>query len=128
MTDRLYRLLLGSALVFGLYFDLNMLLVGLILLALFEGLTNLRLPLLLNLLRAPSATPVASHDHPTPARIPFDAERAWRLMVAAALTLSLVIFPPQLWWFAWFMGFAIFGAGLSGVCPGLVSLRMLGFR
>lgn len=124
MTDRLYRLLLGLMLVVGLYFDLQEMLIGLILLALFEGITNWRLPLLINGLHSHIPAP-AEADH---GAIAFEAERAWRLVVAAALILSLYLFPPQLWWLAWFMGFAIFGAGMSGVCPGLVCLRMLGLR
>ena len=54
----------------------------------------------------------------------FEAERAWRFVVAGFLASFLAVFQEG----AWFMGFAIFGAGLSGVCPVLVSLKLMGFR
>ena len=34
----------------------------------------------------------------------------------------------MLWFFPWFMGFAILGAGASGVCPVLLGLKYIGFR
>lgn len=125
MSDRLYRLLLGLTLLISLYFDLHQLLLGVIVLQLLEGLSNYRIPLLIN--RARGLGGGAGCANPD-ALIPFDAERAWRLTVAACLTLSLLVFPGQLWWFAWFMGFAIFGAGLSGVCPMLIILQYARFR
>ena len=125
MSDRLYRLLLGLTLLISLYFDLHQVLLGVIVLQLLEGVSNCRIPLLINRARGlGSGTSCASPD----ALIPFDAERAWRLTVAACLILSLLVFPEQLWWFAWFMGFAIFGAGLSGVCPMLIILQYARFR
>jgi hypothetical protein len=33
-----------------------------------------------------------------------------------------------LWFFPWFMGFAIMGAGASGICPVLLGLRWAGFK
>lgn len=125
MTDRLYRLLLGLTLLISLYFDLDLVLMAVIGLQLAEGISNYRLPLLIS--RARGVTWAAPPCNPG-ACIPFDAERAWRLTVAACLILSLLVFPEQLWWFAWFMGFAIFGAGLSGVCPMLIILQYARFR
>lgn len=125
MTDRLYRLLLGLTLLISLYFDLDLVLMAVIGLQLAEGIINYRLPLLIS--RARGVAWVAPPCN-TDACIPFDAERAWRLTVAACLILSLLVFPEQLWWFAWFMGFAIFGAGLSGVCPMLIILQYARFR
>lgn len=124
MNDRMYRLMLGLALLVTLYFDLRQAMIAIIALEVLEGLTNLRIP---RLVRQLSGASVAGVER-TEARIPFDAERAWRLTVALCLILSFLVFPEQLWWFAWFMGFAIFGAGLSGVCPMLITLQFIGFR
>ena len=33
-----------------------------------------------------------------------------------------------IWLIPWFMGFAIMGAGVSGVCPGLLLMRWVGFK
>ncbi|MCW8875034.1 MAG: hypothetical protein OQK27_04700, partial [Gammaproteobacteria bacterium] len=104
MSDRLYRLLLGLTLLISLYFDLHQVLLAVIGLQLLEGISNFRIPLLINRARGTSGTD--TYVNPD-ALIPFDAERAWRLTVAICLILSLLVFPEQLWWFAWFMGFAI---------------------
>jgi hypothetical protein len=39
-----------------------------------------------------------------------------------------VLFYDKLWVLAWFVGFAVTGAGLSGVCPVLMLLRAIGFQ
>ena len=56
-----------------------------------------------------------------------DSEQVWRLAVGLFLLISFA-YVDALWWFPWFMGFAIFGAGLSGVCPVLFAIRWVGFR
>lgn len=125
MNDRIYRLILGLMLLISLYFDLHQVMIGIIALEFLEGLTNLRIPLLLS--REGHGT-APNFIRRSGVNFAFDAERAWRLSVALCLSLSFLIFPEQLWWFAWFMGFAIFGAGLSGVCPMLITLQFIGFR
>ncbi|MDH3513806.1 MAG: DUF2892 domain-containing protein, partial [Gammaproteobacteria bacterium] len=62
------------------------------------------------------------------ARVNFEAERALRLAVAGFLIVSYVFFNESLWFFPWFIGFALFGAGLSGICPMVMGFRWLGFR
>ena len=47
MTDRSYRAVLGTLLLLALYFELPGLILGLIVVMLLEGVTNLRLPLVL---------------------------------------------------------------------------------
>lgn len=131
MTDRHFRLLLGMVLLLLLYLDTYTgigLLIGFLV---FEGLTNWRLPLLTRRLLhngAGDACSIQTLEVAAPVRIPFEAERALRLMIALFLWLSVYQFPEQLWWMAWFVAFAVLGAGISGVCPMLTSLRMIGFR
>lgn len=132
MTERLFRLLVGSCIIIALYFDLRNLMVGLVALLLFEGLTNWRVPLLITRLRYGTGHAMAADEMPWPVRAPFnirfDAERAWRFMVAILLTVTYLLFYTQTWFIPWFMGFAIFGAGLSGMCPMLISLKLIGFK
>lgn len=136
MSERIFRLIIGATLLACLYFqpsplaeDMLFVLLGTML---FEGVTNWRIPVLVARLRAgPGAVVPDDGDlaiYTAEPRIPFDAERAWRLVVAGALAITLFAFPEQLWFFPWFMGFAILGAGLSGVCPMLLSLKFAGFR
>ena len=132
MTDRSYRAVLGTLLLLALYFELPGLILALIVVMLLEGMTNLRLPLVLGRLVGGEGGCVPDGDDFAPARrrlqLPFDAERAWRIVVSLFLILSVFVFAEMLWFFPWFMGFAILGAGISGVCPVLISLRFAGFR
>ena len=133
MTDRHFRLLLGLALLLLLYLDrFNG--VGVVIgLLIFEGLTNWRLPRLTGRMfcgtnGASGGVQLLGNAASAPLRIPFEAERALRLVIALILLLSLFVFPEHAWWMAWFVAFALLGAGLSGVCPMLTSLRLLGFK
>jgi len=128
MTDRLYRTLLGGLILILQYFDLRQAMTALVILLLFEGVTNLRLPIMVNrLLRIDPARLPEPPPNPR-ARWGMEAERMWRLVVGGMLLVGAVLYPDVLWFLPWFMGFAILGAGLSGVCPVLFAIRALGFR
>lgn len=132
MSERFFRLIVGALLLAFLYFELTSAIPVLIAILLFEGVSNYRIPLLITNLRHAHAGPFGDSSElmpePLAPRFGFEAERAWRLSVALMLAISVYAFNEQLWFFPWFMGFAIFGAGLSGVCPVLISLKLLGFR
>ncbi|MBI5040342.1 MAG: hypothetical protein HZB57_03840 [Gammaproteobacteria bacterium] len=125
-------MIVGALLLAFLYFDLHAAISVLIGILVLEAVTNHRIPALVTHLRQSGRAEFGDSSELIPAahyaRIPFDAERAWRLSVAVMLVATLFIFHEQLWFFPWFMGFAIFGAGLSGVCPVLISLKIVGFR
>ena len=130
MSNRIYRLLFGIALLLSLYFDQHMAINVLIALALFEAVTNWRVPCLLAKLRKlpPNDPNEGSLGIKFKVRSSFEAERAWRISVIAMLLVSLFVYPDTLWFFPWFMGFAILGAGVSGVCPVFLGLKWAGFR
>ena len=131
MTDRHFRLLLGLALLLLLYLDSRTGMGVLIGYLVFEGLTNWRAPLWISrCVRDDDAgrCSVQTLNISAPVRTSFKAERALRLMIAIILSLSVFAYPVQLWWMSWFVAFAVIGAGVSGICPMLTSLRMLGFR
>lgn len=132
MTDRTYRVLLGALLLIALYFELPQVILVLIVMMLFEGITNWRLPLLLQRVTAGSDSHFPDSAELIPdkrqVRLAFDAERAWRVAVSLMLIATVFVFGDALWFFPWFMGFAILGAGISGVCPVLISLKFAGFR
>jgi hypothetical protein len=127
MTNRMYRLLVGVVILTGLYFELPMVMYVLIGVVLFEGVTNLRLPIIIQKLSG-HATVEKPDGFQFKERFNFDAERAWRLILGGVLVVVYVLFYDKLWFIAWFMGFAILGAGLSGVCPLFISLKWAGFR
>lgn len=130
MSNRLYRLFVGLILLIGLYFDLPGLIYALIIVVLLEGITNLRIPVLISELRFDNSGDATEGTLGITfkQRFGFDAERAWRLLLGSVLTVVYVFFYDEVWYLAWFMGFAILGAGLSGVCPLFISLKWAGFR
>ena len=132
MSDRSYRLLFGLMLLLSLYFQLHYAVYALILVGLIEGLTNLRVPVLVTRLRSSPGGQVPMQENltvaPSRRKFNFEAERAMRLMMSLFLILAYVAFPKHLWFVPWFIGFALFGAGVSGVCPSLSLLKWIGFR
>lgn len=132
MNDRIYRAILGLLILLALYFESTILIYALVAILFVEGLTNWRLPKLLCLLRKCVSANASALEFTIDAgnsryRFDFEAERVWRFVVGAFLLLGWMFY-QQLWFFPWFMGFAIFGAGLSGVCPVLLAIRWAGFR
>jgi hypothetical protein len=125
MRERVYMFSVGVALLAALYFELPWLVYTLIGLMVFEGLTNLRAANLFVPAPALATAPAVAERSP---RFNFAAQRAWHLVMAMVLTISYGLFYGELWFFTWFVGFAVTGAGLSGVCPVLIFLRMAGFK
>lgn len=134
MTHRIYRLVIGVLLLIFLYFDLNYLMLALIAMLLLEGVTNVRIPRLITRLRnmlgargKPAAEVIPAPDAACP-RFGFDSERVMSLLMGLILLLSYVVFYHQLWFFPWFLGFALLGSGVSGICPMLIAFKWLGFK
>lgn len=130
MSNRQYRLMFGSFLLIALYFEQIIIIYVLIGMAVFEAATNLRLPIIVSR---------ALHNHEGDpkeggiginfkVRTNFEAERGWRLTVAFMLSLSLFVLPDLLWFIPWFMGLAILGAGISGVCPMYLVMKWIGLK
>ncbi len=134
MSDRSYRLILGALLLAALYSNQKGVIFGLIVMLTIEGVSNRRIPQILTALRAKTrfASAIAP-AHPLPpkrrgTRFHFEAERAWRLIAALLLLIGILGFNGVLWFLPWFMGFGMLGAGVSGVCPMLITVEWIGFR
>lgn len=134
MTHRIYRFVLGVLLLVSLYFNFRGVVLALIAMLLLEGVTNVRIPRLISRFRpllgvrmdtAPPAEPVRWSGCP---RFNFDAERGMSLFMGLILLLSYVVFYNQLWIFPWFIGFALLGSGVSGMCPMLIAFKWFGFK
>jgi hypothetical protein len=132
MTERNFRIILGGLLLAGLYFDLAALVWGVIGILAFQGITNWRIPVLVSRLRYGPDVAVnrccASNQDRAISHIDFEAERLLCLLVALILIPTFGPWNTQLWIVPWFIGFALFGAGLSGICPMVLGLKRLGFR
>lgn len=130
MSERVFHLFIGLVLLVALCFDLKPVVYGLIAWLAIEVATNRRLTTIVSHLRygGRDVLSKAGTDGVCQCRFNFEAERALRLVLVLLLTLSYVLFFRQLWIVIWFVGFALVAAGLSGICPMIMTLRKLGFR
>ncbi len=131
MSERSYLILVGAVIIVALYFVQNIIIYGLCFWLIVEGMTDIRLTTLIQKARhitISAGLTVFKHQQ----RFSFDAFRAWRLTVAFVLGSAMLLLQNYsmdvLWFLPWFMGFAIMGAGVSGICPMLLFLRWIGFR
>ncbi len=126
MTERNFRLVVGAWLMAALLLNQPYAVYALMGIMLFEAVTNWRVPIVISRLRyGRDQAPQAPGDE---CLIPFEAERALRLIVVAFLVVATFGFPDLLWWMPWLVGFALIGAGLSGICPMVLALRWVGMR
>ena len=131
MTNQIYRAILGFLLLLALTFDVVVLFYVLILMLFFEGVTNLYLTKLVcqfrTCLNSQSKPTEYVQDNNPSFSFNVESERVWRLVVGGLLAITFYFY-EQLWFFPWFMGFAIFGSGISNVCPVLLVIRWAGFK
>lgn len=125
MSERSFRLLIGVWLVVMLMMNQPLGLYVLTAVLVFEGLTNWRIPTLIS--RYCHGEDQPREDTDCTCSSPFEAERALRVIIALLLVLSLLS-TAWLWWLPWMLGFALIGAGLSGICPMVMALRWIGMR
>ena len=127
MSERIFRIILGVTLLVILAMDMPMLVYGYMGLVLFEGITNWRIPILVSKARYGKDYMTAVNAC-SGAKMNFEAERVLRLLIALFLALSYVVFSDVLWFFPWFIGVMLLLAGLTNICPMVMSLRWIGFK
>lgn len=132
MTERTFRIIFGATLLAGLYLQWPALVWTLVGILLFQGVTNWRIPKLVSRLRYGKQVPLGACCRNNlvgqPSRYNIESERVLCLVVAAMLAPAYGLWNAQFWVVPWFIGFALFGAGLSGMCPMILALKRLGFR
>ena len=127
MSERHFRVVMGLWLILGLYLNIIEIVYALIGLLLFEGITNQRMPKLVTKLRSRENHSQTQQVNSN-SLFAFEAERALRFMVVLFVLLPLLEGFEIIWWLPWFVGFALIGAGLSGICPMVMTLKQIGFR
>ena len=128
MTERGFRLVLGTVLLALLYFDFELGVHVYIGVLLFEGLTNWRIPLIVSRLRYGTGYSSAEALSPGCSRISFDAERVLRLIVAVLLIATFVLLKDTTWIIPWFVASMLLVAGITNICPMVMALQWMGFR
>lgn len=131
MSERMFLFVMGAFILVALYFEVNIMIYLLCLWLLFEGATGIMLTRLSHKWLS-IADPVGLTMFRTQQRFNFEALRATRIIIATFLGVSFFLLNEYgieiLWFFPWFMGFAILGAGASGVCPIVLVSKWLGFK
>lgn len=131
MSERLFLFFVGAYILTALYIEVEIMIYLLCIWLLIEAITDIRLTTLTQKLTH-NPLPVGLTLFHAHQRIDYDALRAWRISVAVMLGISFLLLNEYdievVWFIPWFMGFAILGAGVSGVCPVLLLLRWLGFK
>lgn len=130
MSEHTYRLIVGTSMLVLLYTEFYILAYVVIAMALFEGLTNLRLNLIISNIRKKLGANTGEYDTRTREnyRFPFDAERAQRLFIAVAFATTFFVLPSQFWIINWFFAFGMLISGIVMFCPVIAIFRAAGFR
>ena len=130
MSEHTYRMVMGTALLILLYTEINLLGYIIIGLIFTEGVTNLRLNLIVTRIRNKFGANLSETDGPPREnyRFPFDAERAQRLMVAVSFAALYVYAPKELWMINWLFAFGMLISGIVMFCPIIALFKAVGFR
>jgi hypothetical protein len=128
MSERLFRIILGASLLLLLSMQWHDFIYAYIGIVMFEGITNLRVPILISKARYGSNYNDAVKECGGTEKFSFEAERMLRLLVATFLIVSFVLFNDVLWFFPWFIGVMLLMAGLTNICPMVMGLRWLGLK
>ncbi len=127
----MYLFVVGALILIALYFEKNIIIYALSIWLLFEGISGIFLTTFLRKLISVTE-PVGLTTFRSHQCFDFEALRATRMIIAFFLGGAFFLLNEYdievLWFFPWFMGFAIFGAGASGVCPILLITKWLGFK
>ncbi len=131
MSDRSYLFILGLYILAALYIDNDLMIYALVGIMLFEGITDFTLTGLTQKIRKVKLDPGLLRYESAP-KFNFEAIRALRLFFALAMTAAYMSVHEynveMLWFLPWFFGFALLGAGVSGVCPVVLGMKWLGFK
>jgi hypothetical protein len=130
MSEHTYRMVMGTALLVLLYTEINLLGYIIIGVVMTEGITNLRLNLLVTRLRNKFGANLSETDGPQREnyRFSFDAERAQRIMVAVSFAALFIYAPKELWIINWLFAFGMLISGIVMFCPIIALFRAVGFR
>jgi hypothetical protein len=133
MSERVFRLIFGTTLWIVLLlcavYQRVEFMYGFIALLLFEGVTNLRIPILISRWRYGKnyKSDVAPNTKSSFLGL-FEAERALRFIIAGLLIFSYFIFNDYFLFFSWFIAGMLIVAGISSICPMVMFLRWVGFK
>lgn len=131
MSDRVYLFLVGLCMLVALYLESHIMIYIIVVVLFLEGISGWTLPVITQKITKSQLEPGLLQLAREP-RFQFAAFRMLRLSLACVVLASYVALHEYnievLWFFPWFVGFAVLGAGVSGVCPVYLAIRWLGFK
>ena len=131
MSDRTYLFVVGMYILTALYLGEDVLIYVLACVMLLEGISGLTITGLSQKARNVMLDSGLLQYDTVPV-INFEAFRALRIFFALVMTIAYAAvnqFNVEVIWFLpWFFGFAMLGAGISGVCPVLLAIKKAGFK
>ena len=132
MSERVNRFILGFSLIAFLFLEWSYGVYAIIGILIFEGITNLRMPILVSKLRYSVGQTTDGltfdFDENDNCKFTYEAERLLRFTVATTISLGFIFFAELLWFLPWFVGLNLLLAGITGTCALLILLKKLGFK
>lgn len=130
MTERQFRFVISISLLIGLYFELRWAVTSIVAIYLIEGITNLRVPIVVAKLLPQKSTHITCDPGAIAVapRFSVESEQVLRLIVGGLLLISDEFYPETLWYLPWLLGFALLGAAITGICPCILGLKTWGFK
>ena len=131
MSNRVYLFIVGLCILTALYMELDILIYMLVAILILEGVTGVTILWLSKKIREVQLESELLQSS-SETKFNFDAFRLLRIIIAVVVLASYVAVHEynidMLWFFPWFFGFTLLGAGVSGVCPVYIAIRWLGFK
>lgn len=132
MSERVNRFILGFSLITFLFMEWSYGVYAIICILILEGITNLRIPILVSKLRYSMGQTAEGltldFDENDDCKFNYEAERLLRFSVATTISLGFIFFEELLWFLPWFVGLNLLLAGITGTCALLMLLKKLGFK
>lgn len=131
MSKRVYLFIVGVWILTALYLESNIMIYVLVIMLLLEGVTGLTVSSISQEIRKVQLEP-GLLQYAKASKFNFDAFRMLIITLAGVVLASYIAVNKynidMLWFFPWFFGFTVLGAGVSGVCPVYLAIRWLGFK
>ncbi len=134
MSERTFRLVLGAllwiALIASAFLESMTPIYALVVLMLFEGITNWRIPIIITRLRYGKDYKNYLEQPACPRGVlgKLEAERMLRFIVTIFVLISFFVVPDLIWFMPWFVAGMLILAGITNICPMVMFLRWAGLR
>ena len=133
MSERQFRFIMGVTLwlvlVYSAFYETMMPLFIFVSILLFEGITNVRLPGLINRLRYGKTSP---EPEESPCNVKWlnkiESERILRFIVSVFVLVPFYVIPEMIWFIPWFVASMLILAGITNICPMVMFMKWAGLK